>query len=276
MKHLRARMAVALFCVAASPSLLAQEDVLYPHLPPKITYGAELGANYNMFSLDMDRTLDLQNSPFDAYRSGTGISPYLFAWLDYGLSKRFGMQFKLGVDSKRVGNSADGVADCVIPRPGGSVEYRSSDLRLEYEVVTTWLTLGALARFNVTPQIFLTAGPTLHIRADSTSQLEIEDVPADGVCVFEDGTTHRETRSRIQSDPTLRAGIETSIGYRHVVSSDLTIIPQLRYQFMISDFIEDRASEDKYQRFSAGTDNVMLTNTQLHSVQLGVGFQFDL
>jgi hypothetical protein len=276
MKHVSAVLAVASLCVALVVPAHAQEDVLRPKLPPVLTYGVEVGGNYNMFSLDMQRTIGLTDSPFDAYLTGKGFSPYGFVSADYRLGKRVGIQFKAGIDQKRVGNSEEGIADVAITRPGGSVIYDTTQLRLEYEVVSTYVTMGALGRYDVTPEFFVTAGPVLHVRLDSTKQTEIEDVPADDIAVFEDGSKHRETVTYIQSKPSVRLGLEASAGYRFPINRTLAIVPQIRYQYMITDFIEDRPSSDKYRRFTFEHDAVTLTNTQLHSVQLGVGVQFAL
>jgi hypothetical protein len=274
MKHVSALVAVASLCVALVVPARAQEDVLRPHLPPRLTYGVEAGANYNMFSLDMERRMGIQGSPFDAYLEGDGVSPFIALSADYRLTKRFGVQFELGYDQKRIGNSRQGIADVAITRPAGAVIYDTTNLTLDYTVVTTYITTGFLGRFNITPQLFVSAGPVFHFRLDSTEQTEIETIPEDDIAVFEDGSKRRETVTRIQSKPSMRMGIELTTGFRIPVAREIAIVPQLHYQYMITDFIEDRNSEDKYRRHTESLDQVRLTNTQLHSIQLGIGVQF--
>lgn len=277
MKNLSTFVAMAALCVAASAPAYAQEDVLRPRIPAPIAYGFELGGNYNMFSLDMQRTIGFVDSPYDAYLDGMGFSPYAKLSVDYSFTERFGAIFTLGFDQKRVGNERTGVADCIIPRPGGALIYDTTRLNLDWEVATNYLTLGLLGRFDAIGGLFFTAGPVMHFRMDSTSQTEIETLPDDSRCFFEDSSRQRVTDSRIQSKPSSRFGLEAAVGYRFAIGEQLAIVPQIRYQWMITPFIEDRPSGDKYQRFFKGEsfgDATYLTNTQLNSIQVGVGLSY--
>jgi hypothetical protein len=45
---------------------------------------------------------------------------------------------------------------------------------------------------------------------------------------------------------------------------------------MLTDFVEDRPSADQFRRFTLGIADVQLTETTLHSVQVGLALQFGL
>jgi hypothetical protein len=278
MKHLPA-LVVAALCAALSMPVCAQEDVLRPHLPPRFTLGFEAGASYNMLTMDIARTVGFTDSPYDAYESGTGVSPYAFASIDYALSKNAGIMLKLGLDRKSFGNERTGLADCVIPRPGGSLIYDTTRERLQYTVSSNFFAAGLEGRYDLTPELFATLGPVMHVRVGGTSQTEIKDLPEDGGCYFNDGTRHSETTTDIQTEPTVRLGVEIGAGYRIPVARRVAIVPQLRFQYMITDFLADRDSGDEYQRFyrnGGEPDRTRLTNTVMHSVQLGIGVQFGM
>jgi hypothetical protein len=270
---------------AASISLRAQENVLYPSLPSPIRYGVELGGNYNMFSQDFQRELELEDSPFNAWAEGTGISWYVTAMAEYVINKTMGIQAKLGIDQKRVGNSFDGIADGAVARPGGSLDYQSGPMTLETSLRATYLTLGAHFRLDLTPGLFATVGPTFHLRIDSLHQTEKATYTGEGELQFSDQAGNSigktlETEMNLSSDQSTRIGIEAAVGYRFEVGPSLVVAPTLRYQYMISPFIEDRPSGDQYRRFTYrdefpnGFIPVSITNSTLTSIQLGIGLQF--
>jgi hypothetical protein len=270
---------------AASISLRAQENVLYPTLPSPIRYGIELGGNYNMFSQDFQRALELEDSPFNAWAEGTGISWYVTAMADYAISKTMGIQARLGVDRKRVGNSFDGIADGAVGRPGGSIDYQSGPMTLETSLRATYLTLGAHFRLDLTSGLFATVGPTFHLRIDSLQQTETATYTGPGELQHSDQAGNPigktlETETSLSSDQSTRVGVELAVGYRLEVGPSLAVVPTLRYQYMISPFIEDRSSGDQYRRFTyrdefpLGFIPVSITNSTLSSIQLGIGLQF--
>ena len=259
---------------------LAQEDVLRPSIAPPIKYGVEVGANYNIFAQDIARSVPVPNSPYDAYASGSGVSPYGFIYADYSINKSFGVMVKAGLDTKSFGNSMIGTGDCHSIN-GTQTEFTSLSERLDYKVTTTFVTLGAIGRFTVGSRLNMSFGPLLQVRLDSTNQIEEREFITDGPCEFLDvngngiGKTLIEEK-KIESNPSTRIGFEGGIGYRFTINRQFDLIPTLRMQYMITEYIEDRPSADQYQRFSVGVADVDLTNTSLHSVQLGVALQFGL
>jgi len=284
MKQLTALVVAAALTAALGAPALAQEDVLRPSLPVPLTYGIELGGNYNMFTQDIARPFPLDDSPFNAYADGDGFSWYGLLFADYEFQKGMGVQLKLGLDRKSFGNSFTGVADCALIRPGGSIDYQTVDMTVDYDVSATYLVLGTHFRLDLfNSDAFVTLGPTLHLRLDSTYQRERGTILSEGPCEFLDEGGAQigkvvEVEQYIQSEPSARLGLEGSIGYRFDVSSDLSIAPILRYQFMLTEFIEDRGSGDQYRRYTyrdefpatQGAIPIQISNTVLNSVQLGV------
>ena len=280
MKTLSALCAAAALCVALHVPARAQEDVLRPSIPPPIKYGVEVGANYNVFSQDIARSHPVPNSPFDAYASGDGVSPYLFAYADYSVTKQLGIQLKAGLDRKVFGNERVGSADCY-RFVDGQAEFDTLSQRLSYTVASTYISLGTMARVTLGSSFNLSFGPVLHVRLDSTNQVEEMEYITNGPCEFVDdnGTPLGKSKTEeknIQSNPTTRLGLELAAGFRIPIGKDLELIPNIRAQYMLTEYIEDRASGDQYQRFSTGTAEVQLTQTMLHSAQLGFAVQFGL
>lgn len=268
-----------MLCVALASTANAQEDVLRPSIPPPILFGLELGANYNMFSQNITRSFDVPNSPYDVYGSGDGYSPYFTVYADYQANKRMGVQFKLGIDRKSFGDGRVGTADCYTNQSGSESEPLQE--RIDYTVSTTFITLGALARLDVLPRWFVSLGPVMHVRLDSTNQVERFEYLGTRPCEFIDDLGNPigkvlTVEKKIQSNPSTRIGLELGTGYRIPLTKKFNLIPNIRFQYMLTDFVEDRPSADQFRRFTLGIADVQLTETTLHSIQVGMALQFGL
>ncbi|MBC8144363.1 MAG: hypothetical protein H7X80_02190, partial [bacterium] len=190
--------------------------------------------------------------------------------------KRMGVQVRLGIDSKRFGDGRIGTAD--FRTTDGATQI--VDEQLDYTVTTTFITLGALARFDPAPRFFVALGPVLHMRLDSTNQVERFEFLSPGA-EFTDANGNSigkvlTVEKKIQSNPSTRFGLEFATGYRIPINRKFDLIPNLRFQYMLTEFVEDRPSADQYQRFTLGIADVRLTETMVHSAQLGVALQFGL
>lgn len=280
MTHPTALVVAAALCVAGSSPLRAQEDVLRPTIPSPITYLAETGINYNAFSQTITRAIDA-HTPFDAVAAGNGVSPYVSIGADYAISKRAGIQLKLAYDQKRFSGNAEGLADIIIVHGPEAIEYDTVMSYLDYEVTVNYLDIAALVRLDVVDDLFVTAGPIFQMRLDSTRQRNTNEIrgASDGEYFDAAGNPAGKsvtTEFGIQSKPSTRFGLAASAGYRIAVSKSVAVVPQIRFQYMLTELIEDRSTVDDYRPYSVGPIDLTLTETMLHSVQLGVGIHFGL
>jgi hypothetical protein len=272
---------------AASISLRAQENVLYPSLPSPIRYGVEVGGNYNMFSQTITRPLEISDSPFNAYWEAAGFSWYAMFQADYSFRKGMGVQVRLGLDRKAGGNSFSGNGAYADIRPGGSIDYQIVPMTLEYDLTATYLALSTAYRIEV-DGAFAAVGPTLHFLLGSVHQVETAAYSSDGTAEFHDAAGNKigkelQTEMDLTSGVDLRMGLEAALGYHFDLSPDVALGPVVRYQYMISSFLEDQSSGDQYRRYTLreqfppdGVVPVQLSNRNVHSVQLGLSLQFGL
>ncbi|MFP4527540.1 MAG: outer membrane beta-barrel protein [Candidatus Kapaibacterium sp.] len=263
--------------------LSAQEDVLrpegkpggydyeYAYAQPGITFGGEVGLNYNMFSSDMSWSPPLANSPLQAYSEGWGLSPYFAVLIDVPISPKYGFQFKIAGDSKYFSNSHVGVADCY---DEFTQEVYDMDEELEYSISGSYLGASLLFRANFTPQFFLLAGPVLQIPiGDFTQDVTIRVLNSD--CVLDNGEQTDIINAPVDELNT-RVGLEAGIGYKIPIARQVWMVPQLRLQYMFTTFTPDEMSVDITRSYSIGPVDMLLANQMLHSLHLSVGFWFDI
>lgn len=256
--------------------LSAQENVLWPRLPSVVRLGIGAGVNFNIYNTDMQWTPPLPETPLAAYKSGTGFSPWVTVFGDYALNKQFGVQLGLSFDQKRFGNTLDAKGDVVFK--DGRYNPGVTDVRLDYDILINYLGISLAGRWNATPQLFVTFGPFTEWRLDSTRQIESHSIlSSDGYSYSDQSTvTFEEFTTHIQSEPSQRTGLALHLGYRIPAGAAIEIVPTLGFQYYLTPLIEDRPSGDQFRYKTIGTSDVWISNSFLHSAQLGVAFTFGI
>ena len=249
--------------------------------------GIEGGMNYNLFSQTINRvpadpfdTTPLSDSPLDAYKSGKGFSPFGAIFLDIPLSPTIGIQPKISYDRKKFGRKTTGTCECT--DDFGTVTGTTPE-DLDYTVTASYIGLGALLRFDLTPDWFLEAGPMIQFRTGNAKLDLTLSLPASSTCYFRmDFNNNRGQFKTISgSDDSIqttktRFAIEAGGGYKIPLSSTVFLVPQLRFQFFVTKFADDEPGIDASQAQLQGTDNLTYKDRMLHSIQLSLALMFKI
>ncbi len=287
---MRSRSTVLGLLLLTLPAI-AQEDILRPRGAPAfapvrerplpIMLGIEGGVNWNTASqsLQYQPTPAPTNTPPQLFKSGNGLSPAVRILADIGLTPNLGLRLHVGYDVKTVGHSGTAEADC--QNLYDPTIITTVPVSVDWTFTTNYLTAGAGIRYNVSAQLWLTAGIVAHFHRSNRQKTKYS-VPETSNCGFlnpEDNRLYRqlEVELEINSPPmkSSRIGAELGAGYAIPLNPKLWLVPRLQLQ-LLSSFREDMESSDGWKWFSEGLYNVRLRNASQHSIQLLLGLWFDL
>lgn len=283
----------ALIGLVTGATYAQDEDVLRPHGGGKmggrssnssssstpIMLGIEAGINYNMFSQTMNGLLP--NSRFAVLQSGSGISPFVGAFIDIGLTDKLGFQVKLAYDQKKFGNTKDAIIDCQVVDPVlGNISVVDASISGEFTNTISYIDLTPQLRWNITPEFFMLIGPTAHFQLGNGSGTFKETINSQGDCYFNFGTAQQSKTSQINFDSlgtnTPRFGAQIDVGYKIPVSHSIFLVPKVGFQYMFTKLSEDESSFDNSKQLSTGLVPITATNKLLHSLQFSLGLWFKL
>ncbi len=268
----------------------AQEDVLRPRGAPIFEFGAperglplmlgiEAGLNWNIASASLDYTpFTPTNTPPQQFKSGTGFSPTASIVADLGLTPKLGLHLRLGYDVKTFGHSGTAEADCRDPATG--VYLGTVPISVDWSFTMSSITAGVGLRYELTPQLWLTAGLVSHFLTSNEQKETL--ISGSDQCGFinpADGQLYRELRvtGEFNSPPMkkTRFGAELGLGYKVALSHNLWLVPQLRFQ-LLSTFRDDIENLDAWKSSSEGSATYITRSPSQHSLQLLVGLWFGL
>lgn len=278
-------------CLVVATTALAQEDVLRPHgraggddgtssfrtrtSKTPVAVGIDAGINYSFFSQDLSAT----GQPEDIqkiFESGTGIAPFVNAYLDIGISRSVGIQLKIGYDAKKFGNDGTNTENCSIYQRdefGNIIGFTDTLATVdnEYTVSPSFVALGVLARIDFAKNFVGTIGPIVHFSAGKPVEKITRTIQSPDSCYFnfrtpeQSRTLHAE--GDVENSVSPRFGMELGVGYKIPLAPSVALVPKVGFQFFFSKAFKDGVLE------SGGTSDV---NTQLHSVQFSIGLLFGL
>ncbi|MCZ2131853.1 MAG: outer membrane beta-barrel protein [Bacteroidetes bacterium] len=298
-------MTIAWTAVAAG-----DEDVLRPSGSPterhisgagarasrQMILGFEGGINYSMFSQTLTRTgFMLPDSPENVLESGTGISPYFGITADFPIVKSVGLQIRALYDAKKVGReisaAADGTNDF-------SFEIVNVPLTSKYTLDMTNLTTAFALRVDLTPSVFITAGPMAQFTVgDVKRNDEVRITKADSFYFRVDydnvpgkySSIGRETNKAVSMlSPNqyatdsgrvysaARFGLEFGLGAKLDIGRNLWLVPQVRYQFMLSPLYDPFQAFDGSRMLTNQPSLIEFSNPKLHSLQFGLALWFGI
>lgn len=282
-----ASLIVAVLLVTGITS--AQEDVLRPHGRPgsaspsgstsgkgiPFILGLEAGANFNFFSQAIDGTWE--ESPYNVYDQGLGVSPFFGLYADIGLSESFGIGVRILYDRKSFGNSQDeALLDCFVENQG----YTVAPISVEYTESVSYVTINPVLRWQATPQFFVHLGPVIQFAVDSLSNTTTFTVDESEACRFYYGTpqesTTLTTEGSAAADPSTRFGIDVGLGYRIPLSSTIDLVPRLGYQLMFTPYSQDVEFLDDSRANTIDFSPATATSPTLNSLQLSLSLWFNL
>ncbi|MEN3027380.1 MAG: autotransporter outer membrane beta-barrel domain-containing protein [Chlorobiota bacterium] len=283
---------LCLLVLLESATAVAQEDVLRPRgapvvapweePTPPVLLGIEVGGNWNMASQTLQYSpFEPTNTPSRLFRSGSGFSPTFNVGADVGLTPQLGLVVRAGYDIKQWGNSGTGEADCADFLTG---VVREVPVSAEWTLAAHYITLGAGLRYNLTPQLWLSGGVTVHFHRTNQQKEKYSVEDPVGGCGFRnpgdpfDPNPYRtlEVTGKWNVPPMKgsRIGLELGAGYRIMLGHKLWLVPRVQFQ-LLSSFREDVSSRD-FWKPSEGIVDVIGRNASQHSLQLLVGLWFGL
>lgn len=274
----------SIFLLLSNPAA-AQEDVLRPRrastLFKPVTIGLEGGLNFNLFSQTITQTPVIPESFLNALKSGSGISPYVGIVIDLPLSSSLALQVRGTYDSKTFGNKQSAKFDC----PGVVSGVEVIDVDVEYTVTANYGGLGLDLRVDATPNLFFTVGPVAHfLLSDPTVKLTETITTPGSTCQWRDAAgqpTAGKVFTVSSTDSTYtatRIGLEAGVGYKIPLTPSISLVPQLRFQYMLTKLVPDDSTTqiETTRQQTVGTSTYTITDAMLHSLQLGVAVWFRL
>lgn len=245
-----------------------------------IIFGIEAGVNYNMFSQTMSGLVP--DSRFALNQSGSGISPFVGAFVDIEVARNLGVQIKLAYDQKKFSNSKDAIRDCgVVDQLTGITTVVDANITGEYTNTISYIDLTPQLRWNITPELVFLIGPTAHFQLGNGSGTYTETVSSDGQCFYNPGTPQQSKTitATVDSLATIapRFGIQLDLGYKIPLSNSISLVPKVGYQYMFTKIANDGILQDDSKALSTGVSpDVSITDRTLHSLQFTLGLWFQL
>ncbi len=245
-----------------------------------IIFGIEAGVNYNMFSQTMSGLVP--DSRFALNQSGSGISPFVGAFVDIEVARNLGVQIKLAYDQKKFSNSKDAIRDCgVVDQLTGITTVVDANITGEYTNTISYIDLTPQLRWNITPELVFLIGPTAHFQLGNGSGTYTETVSSDGQCFYNPGTPQQSKTitATVDSLATIapRFGIQLDLGYKIPLSNSISLVPKVGYQYMFTKIANDGILQDDSKALSTGVSpDVSITDITLHSLQFTLGLWFQL
>jgi hypothetical protein len=301
--------AICISLLIVASMAFSQEDVLRPHGERKktgggsteylyrrspFTLGIEGGINFNMFSQDIIWEKDPNTGQdyvqhgtiFDGLGSATGISPHVGIFAGFDFSSTIGVLLRLAYDNKYVNKSLTGT-DYSYNAISGFTEH---PMKVDVSMNASYLSFTPLLKIQATPDLFFTVGPTLQFLLGDVETKWSPTVTDNSAFLNEFlfwqsmgfGSTYSETITikDAGSDSvayTPRLGLEAGIGYKIPISNNIFIVPQIRYQLMLTNVLTDTY----FYVFPIANPTNQLTveqsqNKMMHSLQLALALWFDL
>lgn len=278
---------IVLALAGASPAF-GQEDVLRPNgrpgdPPPSvrksstISIGAEAGVAYNLAAASVSGQLD--NSVLDVIESGSGLAPVFGILVDIGLTDKAGIQLKLAYEGKDFSNTERYVGECMILNVG----LTEMTVDRELEAVSSYIAFAGLFRYNITPHLFLLAGPTLQFSAGDVEATISDEIVSPDECSFDtdgdlipDGARRISVSTSGDPDNSFRFGLELALGYKIELNRRLFLVPKAAFQFMFTPFSDGLDVIDATRPNLEGTTAASIDDQSLHSLQLTLGILYTL
>jgi hypothetical protein len=276
-----------------------------------IVVGFDAGLNINMFS--QPYTLNgpaITQSPEEVLKSGSGVSPAIGVFIDVPVSSSVGIQARFGYDGKWFSNTTQGF---IVAPPSNNdvtqVDGFPDFVDMEVRAKASWLlnTIGAavIARIDVAPNIFITAGPIMQFQLGNLTRTDhLSQVGPTGTFIAVDYNGIRDQFSEITRETTfaqnflpaigpqvdgngnptyvgreyetMRLGLEFGIGYRHDLSPTMFIAPSLRYQHMLTPLNSTFSAVEIARAPTLGAPFMSFGESSLHSIVLAVQLGFTL
>lgn len=294
-KHYAICLAALLLCTAG---LFAQEDVLRPKGRPGgpsagggdaarendgiwITWGLDLGINYNMYAGDLgfrdaaDNDVSSVNTSYKTLGEASGLSfPYIGAFVDFHFTPAIGLQVKLAYDPKYVQNEGTGELEYLDENDQLAI----SPENYEFDISGSYINLGVNFRYTFDNSFVLLAGPLVQIPAGKHSTEFSTELTAPGV-VYVDPVTQEPLTNRLEFsdefDVNTRFGLEIGVAYKIPLTESLYLTPGITYQHMMGKYMADAAYLVNTHTVTEGSILFTQQDRSMNSLRFSVGFWFE-
>ena len=319
MKFCRFLVLCAVAAIALQQLHAQEEDVLRPHgkplsaeerskfswanHPEKVPFmlGIEAGMNYNMFSQDLSRTLEITDSPNNVLKSGSGISPFFGFLIEEALSSNLAIQLKFMYDTKKYSNNVAAAVDAV---DANGTTILNLPLQAEYDASVNYISIDPTLRYSLSNNFFLTLGVNFQfmsgdlVRNDKLTKTDPENTNTwlNSDYALQPGQYSMISRSINKatdflppfnlgpgffSSPLIdysssRTSLEIGAGYLFDLTRTAALAVQARYQYAFSVLNPSFSVTDVSRSPSARSSDVTYENAMLHSLQLSLGLWFKI
>ncbi len=258
--------------------------------------GIEGGANYSMFSQTMNRTgAALPDSPENVLKEGAGISPYFGLTADFLLAKSIGLQFRALYDAKNVSREFNSASDGTVDN---SFQIINVPLVAKYTLDMNNITTALALRIDITKSVFITAGPMAQFTLGNVTrhdEVRIVNTDSNYFRINYDGIAGKYSSiersinkvSKLLSGnqyvadsgvsySSMRYGLEFGIGAKLDIGKNLWLVPQVRYQYMLTPLYNNFGAEDGVRMLTNQPSHIDFSDPKLHSLQFGAALWFGI
>lgn len=265
-------------------STFSQEDVLRPNGRPHNYYsnyngsddyekapwyfGVEAGLNFNFFSQKIQWTDAVPDAyrptSYDNLTSGFGLSPHIGVMVDIPITKTLGVEARLSYDSKYFRNKGNG-------SDFNSISGAQLTTTVDWNVTADYLTFTPLLRGDIDKDWFFTIGPTFHFLIGDVKP-NVDYTPYLNAPINSSWNPYIKSSLSSITQKSTRIGIEGGIGYKYQINPKIYLVPQARFQLMLTPNYDDF----KIYSLSNYNDLVYFKDRMQHSIQFALAVWFEL
>lgn len=237
-------------------------------------FGLEIGANYNIFSPDMNWEPQIFNSPLSVLEEGSGLSFYAGVYFEIPFADNQSIHTKIQYSNYSFGNEKNTIGECIIfDEFGNAQEIRAMDLRTEYDQSINFVVIEPLYKLFFVDDIpiFFMIGPSIQFGV-GTSEATFSQTILDEDCFFTDefgNQTQFNSVTTTDDYSEIRLGLNFSLGYEYYVDG-FVIAPQLHFSLMPTSIFEDESVIDDTRPNLDGESVLSLTNQNLNSIRFSI------
>lgn len=264
------------------------EDVHRPIIPGRGQLYAQFDLGFNFTSLNGNDVVRARTPTIDGpttlYESGSGLAPLFSASIGYEFNRTVGLLLRADVDMRGASNSGTTIDTCRVQDVTGAVVLTPVNIDKEYSLDVTYLSLSALAKFRF-DQFFVFAGPSIAVPL-SRNFTETNTVVDDAsLCTYFPGNLDSSkviTGSVTGSNNTRqRVSFKLGAGYIIPLTSRMSLVPQLGYDFGLSDVLQDPeinalVRPGRTAETSLSLPTVVNPAMRLSSLQATIGLRINL
>jgi len=236
--------------LAAAPAFAdpPDEDVLRPYVPDngKWFLQFDLGLNYTFLDGNpVVRGMFQGEADNGVLESANGLAPLFSGTIGYRFSKQVALTFGVAYDARSASRSMTGIDTC--PRFdefGTQVGIIPTAINKDYSIDVDYLSLSLLPQFYI-DDLYIYLGPTVSVPLSQkmTETDMMEDPNSECVYFYNlPDSTRLISGSSTGLNAKTRVSLKVGAGYLIPISSNIDLVPQVGFDFGLTDTFDPNGS----------------------------------